>query len=75
MKNRIKRTDFTMKPAGYGHYLVTYESPATGRKWTAVITDMEKIDQVKNVETPTAAALERLKSAVKIKSLERKNYA
>lgn len=74
MKNRIKRTDFTMKPAGYGHYLVTYESPATGRVWSAIVTDMEKIDEVKNVETPTTAAMERLKSAVKTKSMERKHY-
>ena len=63
MKTRITDFDFTF--SGYGHYKVTYTSPKTGKTWTAVIHDMQIIDDTKNAEQPTQVALNSLKSRVK----------
>lgn len=61
MKTRIQKTDFDFRPAGYGRYDVTYTSPATGKQWTAEITDMELIDATKNADEPKVRDLEALK--------------
>lgn len=60
-RNRISLRDFSFMPAGHGRYLVTYTSPATGKEWTATITDMTLIDATKNSPDPKAKDLEWLK--------------
>ena len=61
MKTKIKLSDFSFRPAGYGCYLVSYCSPATGRVWQARVTDMTLIDRTKNAEDPRRCDLEMLK--------------
>lgn len=58
---KTSKYDFTFLPAGYGHYRVTYTSPATGKEWQTVINDMELIDAVKNNDKPKRKDLEMLK--------------
>lgn len=67
MKNRIDKTDFRFRPSGFGQYDVTYTSPATRKRWTAHITDMELIDRTKNEDVPKRKDLEMLKYIVKVK--------
>lgn len=59
MKTTLR--DFDFKPAGYGHYKVTYTSPATGKQWSATISDMELVDATKNSDEPKRKDLEILK--------------
>jgi hypothetical protein len=59
------KANFTLSPHGHGHYLCTYASPNTGKQWKRVISDMGLIDDVKHVDYPTQAALNRLKAAIK----------
>jgi hypothetical protein len=65
MQAKIKCTDFSFRPAGSGHYYVTYQSPATCKKWIALIDDMELIDAVKNTDNPERKALNELKRRIK----------
>ena len=59
MKTTLRDFDFTF--AGYGHYKVTYTSPATGKQWSATISDMELVDVTKNSDDPKRKDLEMLK--------------
>ena len=59
MKTKIYDFDFEL--AGYGHYKVTYTSPATGKKWSVVTSDMTLVDATKNAEEPKRKDLEKLK--------------
>jgi len=63
MKTQLQHFKFHF--AGYGHYKVTYTSPATGKEWSKTINDMTIIDRTKNADTPTAAALLQLKKICK----------
>lgn len=65
MKTTISLSDFNFRLSGYGHYEVTYTSPATGKSWTATINNMPLIDATKNAEEPTKKDLETLKRVVK----------
>ena len=65
MKRVIKKTDFSFKFVGYGHYMVTYTSPVTFKKWSAVLNDMPLIDAVKYEEEPLRKHLEALKRMIK----------
>lgn len=71
MKKRIKKSDFSFIPVSYGRYEVTYTSPATGKKWTAQITDMGMIDNTKNETEPKVKNLEDLKRHCKLNSKKR----
>jgi len=62
---KISKTDFTFFPSGYGHYKVTYESPVTYKKWTAIIDDMQCIDDVYHSDEPKVKDMETLKWKVK----------
>ena len=57
---------FSFRFAGFGQYVVTYTTPTRGDYWRARITDMSLIDETKNAEEPTGAALRRLRDAVKL---------
>jgi hypothetical protein len=46
MKTTIN--DFDFEFSGYGHYLVTYISPKTNKKWSVITTNMGLIDATKN---------------------------
>jgi len=61
----MKLQDFQFKFTGYGHYLVSYISPKTGKKWNKTISDMTLIDATKNAENPKVKDLNRLKSIIK----------
>ena len=65
MKNQIKRTDFTFTISGYGHYMVTYTSPVTGKSWRKTTDNMPLIDRIKNAENPKIKDLNDLKRLVK----------
>ena len=58
---KIQRADFTFRPAGHGHYKVTYTSPVTGKYWSTVTSEMWLIDATKNEEFPKRTELEHLK--------------
>lgn len=62
---KISITDFAFTFAGYGHYRVTYTSPATGKYWTKTTSNMPLIDATKNAENPKVKDLNLLKSLVK----------
>lgn len=62
---KIKITDFSFLPSGYGHYRVTYTSPLTGKSWTTVTNDMPLIDATKNADEPKQTDLNRLKRMCK----------
>lgn len=64
MKRKLSKVDFTFTPSGFGAYKVSYVYPS-GRIISARITDMNYIDETKNEEYPTQAALKRLKEAIK----------
>lgn len=65
MKRKVEKTDFRFEFQGYGHYLVTYTSPVTLKKWSAVLYDMPLIDAVKHEDEPLRKNLEALKRMVK----------
>lgn len=65
MKTKIKRSDFSFLPYGYGHYRVTYTSSVTGKSWTTVTNDMPLIDATKNADEPKQVDLNRLKRMCK----------
>ena len=67
MKTEI--TDFTFVPAGYGHYKVTYTSPATGKRWTKTTSNMPLIDATKNADEPKRKDLNELKRFIKYNHL------
>lgn len=69
-----ERTDFWFKPHGYGHYCVYYTSPLTGKKWEAILTDMELVDSVRSEEYPKRKDMNMLKRAVKRLSVYRREY-
>jgi hypothetical protein len=56
---------FSFEFMGYGHYKVTYTSPATGKEWSKTINDMSIIDRTKNADYTTVASLNQLKKLVK----------
>lgn len=65
MKNNISITDFDFQYSGYGHYIVTYTSPNTRKKWAKSTNDMPLIDDTKNSESPKIKDLETLKRVCK----------
>jgi hypothetical protein len=65
MKSKTSISDFSFRLFGYGRYKVTYTSPATGKTWTAVTTDMPLIYATKNAEEPKKSDLEALKRICK----------
>lgn len=66
MKKSISISDFTFRPAGYGHYKVTYTSPVTGKSWTTVTHDMPLVDATKNADDkPLKKDLEELRRLCK----------
>lgn len=62
---KISKSDFCFLPHGYGHYLVTYRSPVTGKEWRKITNDMELIDATKNTEEPKIKDLNQLKNLCK----------
>ena len=62
---RISIHDFRFEFAGYGHYKVTYTSPATGKSWCTTTNDMPLIDATKNADTPKIKDLNALKRLCK----------
>ena len=62
---KTKTCDFTFEFSGYGHYMVTYTSPTTGKCWAKTINNMCLVDSVMNEENPTQKALDDLKRACK----------
>lgn len=65
MKNKISIHDFRFIRVGFGHYEVTYTSPATFKKWKTITNNMPLIDATKNIEEPKRKDLETLKSLCK----------
>ena len=66
MKQNISKYDFRLKFSGYGHYVITYTSPATGTQWKWTCSDMTIIDKLKEDEEDlTKAFLNRVKKLVK----------
>ena len=65
MKTRININDFSFQFIGYGHYRVTYTSPATGKQWSTTVNDMSLIDATKNADEPRRKDLEALKRLCK----------
>lgn len=65
MRAKTTISDFRFEFAGYGHYKVTYTSPATGKSWTAKTNDMPLIDATKNADDPKRCDLETLKRVCK----------
>lgn len=63
MKTQINHFDFQF--AGYGHYKVTYTSPATGKVWSTTTSDMPLVDATKNSDSPKQADLNNLKRICK----------
>lgn len=62
---KISKTDFIFLPSGFGHYKVTYESPVTHKKWTAIIDNMEWVDKVHHKESPKVKDMNELKWIIK----------
>lgn len=60
-RQKINITDFSFKFLSAGHYKVEYQSPATGRRWSALVRDMPIIDATKNSYSPKQKDLETLK--------------
>lgn len=65
MSNKISITDFKFTFSGYGHYKVTYTSPATGKEFSKTITHMPLIDATKNSDEPKIKDLVELKRTIK----------
>ncbi len=64
-KAKISINDFTFRVYGYGYYRVTYTSPATGKEWSKITSDMPLIDATKNEEEPKIKDLNILKRVCK----------
>lgn len=58
MRTKTQLSDFTFRICGYGQYKVTYISPATGKEWSARVTDMTVIDSTKNADEPKLKSLD-----------------
>ena len=56
---------FAFFPQFYGHYMVSYQSPKTGKVWVIVTDNMQLIDKTKNAERPTQKALTELRKLCK----------
>ena len=67
MKTKTSIHDFNFQISGYGHYRVTYTSPATGKQWSTVISDMTLIDATKNADDPKQKDFDALKRFCKNK--------
>ena len=65
MKTRTSIYNFNFQFSGYGHYRVTYTSPATGKQWNTIVNDMSLIDATKNADEPRRKDLEVLKRLCK----------
>lgn len=65
MKKAISISDFSFMFSGYGHYLVYYKSPTTGKFWSKRINNMPLIDATKGAEQPKIKDLIRLKRIAK----------
>lgn len=65
MNSKLSISNFTFIFIGYGHYKVTYTSPNTQNKFSAVINDMQLIDNTKNSDNPKIKDLEILKRRCK----------
>jgi hypothetical protein len=61
----MEKSDFNFSYSGFGHYIVTYTSPKTGKKWSKVIDQMDLIDRTKNEDNPKQKDLEMLKYIIK----------
>lgn len=57
--------DFTFEFSSYGFYKVIYQSPISGKKWTANICNMYLIDLTKNEQNPKKVHLNDLKRLIK----------
>ena len=66
MTQKVKISDFSFIPSGYGAYIVTYTSPLSFKKWSKRITDMEIIDLTKNADFPKLKDLNQLRRIVKL---------
>lgn len=64
-KKQITLSDFDFEFSGYGHYMVTYTSPATGKQWRKKTSDMRLIDSTKNSDCPKISDLQQLKKLCK----------
>lgn len=62
---KISIYDFSREFIYPGHYRVTFTSPATGKMWRALVTDMPLIDATFNADEPKRKDLESLKSYCK----------
>lgn len=62
---KTELTDFRFEFAGYGHYKVTYTSPAIGKQWSITTNNMPLIDATKNEDFPKRKDLESLKRLCK----------
>jgi hypothetical protein len=60
MKTKISISDFSFQVSGYGHYMVTYTSPVTGKQWKTLTNNMPLIDATKNADQPKIKDLKRL---------------
>lgn len=69
MRRKPLKSDFVFRVSGHGRYLVTYTSPNTGNKWSAIIDDMTIIDATKYEEYPRRQDLEMLKWICKNKNV------
>ena len=65
MQTKTQLSDFNFQFSGYGHYRVSYTSPATGKQWSTVIDDMTLIDVTKNADEQKRKDLEALKRLCK----------
>lgn len=64
-KEKISIADFCFEKSGFGHYVVTYTSPVTGRYRSCVTDNMLLIDATKNSEHPKVKDLNILKRICK----------
>ena len=65
MQTKTQLSDFNFQFSGYGHYRVSYTSPATGKQWSTVIDDMTLLAVTKNADEPKRKDLEALKRLCK----------
>ena len=56
---------FVFFPHGYGHYMVSYQSPKTGKVWVKIINNTQLIDKTKNSESPTQKDMSELRRLCK----------
>lgn len=66
MKQSISKYDFRLQFSGYGHYIITYTSPTTGKQWKWTCSDMTIIDKLREDEDDiTKVFLNQVKWMVK----------